>query len=111
MPFFIRMDRLWKRIDPLNVMVLESNGNYVRIYLSDGTQYDVRSTLKAALKKLSPEIFIQTHRTTIASVFYIDDILEDHLVIGGHPVPIGDEFYDAFIKKLHFIGEGPQKKE
>ena len=105
MPFFIRVNRILKRIDPTQVICLQTQKNYTKIVLSDKTYFEVRSTLKGALKKLPSEIFMQIHKSLVASIYFIDDVAKDHLVIMGESVPIGGEYYDAVIKKLNIIGE------
>jgi DNA-binding LytR/AlgR family response regulator len=91
-PFFVWQNKVLKRIDPAQVMCLYTEGNYTRIFLSDETYYMVRSSLSRALKKLPPEMFIRIHRSLVASIYFIDDIPKDHLVIGGKPIPIGRQY-------------------
>ena len=102
-PFFIRQDKVLKRIDPEKVMCLETSGNYTKIFLSDRTYYLVRATLSDALKRLPKEIFIKIHRSLVASVYYIDDIARDHLIIAGMPIPIGRQYYQTAIRQLNII--------
>ena len=102
-PFFVWQNRVLKRIDPEQVMFLLSAGDYTRIFLSDKTYYLVRSTLSGALKKLPPEMFIKIHRSLVASIYYIDNIANDHLVVGGEPIPIGRQYYKTAIQQLNII--------
>jgi DNA-binding LytR/AlgR family response regulator len=102
-PFFIRKDKVLKRIDPEQVMCLETSGNYTKIFLSDRTYYLVRTTLSDALNKLPKEIFIKIHRSLAASIYYIDDISRDHLVIAGEAIPIGRQYYESAISQLNII--------
>ena len=62
-----------------------------------------RSTLKGILKKLPPDIFIQTHRAYAVSVFFIDDIAKDHLNIGDAAIPIARQYYDQLVEQLQII--------
>lgn len=102
-PFFVWQDRVLRKVNPIEVLFLETVGNYTKIFLSDKTYYMVRSTLSGALKKLSPEIFIKTHRAYAVSILHIDDIARDHLMILEMPVPIAKRYYPALIKKLNII--------
>jgi DNA-binding LytR/AlgR family response regulator len=103
MPFFVRQDRMLVKVNPIDVVGLSTEGNYTRIFLSDKTYYLVRSTLSNALKKLSPDIFIKTHRSYAASVYYIDRVFKDHLLIGKEPIPIGKQYYKSVMSKLTII--------
>ena len=102
-PFFIRQNKLLKKIQPEDVIGLSTEGNYTRIFLANKTFYMVRSTLSNALKKLPQDMFIKIHRSIVVSVYYIDDIEKDHLVIDGESLPIGRQFYQSFIDKLNII--------
>jgi DNA-binding LytR/AlgR family response regulator len=99
-PFFIWQNKLLKRIDPAEVMCLSTIKNYTEIVLSDNSTYMVRSSLASAQKKLPPEMFIKIHRSFVASIYFINDIDRDHLIIAGEVVPIGKGFYKTFISKL-----------
>jgi DNA-binding LytR/AlgR family response regulator len=102
-PFFIWQNRVLVRINPENVIGLSTVGNYTKIFLSDKTYYMVRSTLSSALKKLPQDIFIKTHRSYAASVYYIDLVNKDHVVIGEEIMPIGKQYYRSVLDKLNII--------
>ncbi len=102
-PFFVREDKMLKKINPDDVICLSTEGNYTRIFLADKTFYMVRSTLSGALKKLPPGIFIKIHRSFVASVFHIDSIYKDHLLVGDEPIPIAKQYYKSLIDRLNII--------
>lgn len=102
-PFFVWQNKVLKRIDPGQVMCLYTEGNYTKIFLSDKTYYMVRSSLSGALKKLPPEMFIKIHRSIVASIYFIDDIAKDHLIIDGESIPIGRQYYKTAIRQLNII--------
>ena len=102
-PFFVRQDRRLKKINPEDVLCLYTEENYTRIFLTNETYYMVRSTLTNALKKLPPDMFLKVHRSFAASVFHIDDINRDHLLVAGESIPIGKQYYKALIEKLNII--------
>ena len=102
-PFFIWQNKVLKRIDPGDLMCLSTEKNYTKIVLSDKSFYMVRSSLSRAIKKLPPEMFIKIHRSLVASIYFIDDIARDHLVVGGLPIPIGKGFYKKVISQLNIM--------
>jgi DNA-binding LytR/AlgR family response regulator len=63
----------------------------------------VRSSLSAMMKKLAPDMFIKVHRSLVASVYFIDDIAKDHLIIKGESLPVGRQYYKTAIKQLNVI--------
>jgi DNA-binding LytR/AlgR family response regulator len=48
-------------------------------------------------------MFIKIHRSTVASIYFIDDIARDHLIIKGATMAIGRQYYQSVIKKLNII--------
>jgi DNA-binding LytR/AlgR family response regulator len=102
-PFFIWQNKVLKRIDPLDVMCLSTEKNYTKVVLSDKSIYMVRTTLASAIKKLPPDMFIKISRSVIASIYFIDDIVRDHLVVDGLPIPIGKGFYKSVINQLTIL--------
>ncbi|MBZ5856853.1 LytR/AlgR family response regulator transcription factor [Flavihumibacter profundi] len=102
-PIFIWQDKILKKVDPLEVTFLITEGNYTKICFTDKTCYLVRSTLSGAMKKLPPDIFIQTHRSYAVSVFFIDHIAKDHLIIGDIAIPISRQYYERVIEQLQII--------
>ena len=102
-PFFVRHNKVLRKINPEDVMCLSTEGNYTRIFLANKTYYMVRSSLSGALKKLPPDIFIKIHRSYVASVYHIDGIHKDHLLVGDEPLPIAKQYYKSLIDRLNII--------
>jgi len=109
-PFFIRHENLLKRIDPQKVVGLFTKGNYTNILLSNFESYEIRSSLTSAFKKLPPEMFIRIDRTMVVSIYFIDDIAKDHLIVSAESMgskkeifKIGKKFYKPAVSKLNII--------
>jgi DNA-binding LytR/AlgR family response regulator len=102
-PFFVWQNKKLKSVNPEDVMCLVTEGNYTKIVLSNRTFHLVRSSLATALKSLPANMFIKTHRAYAASILYIDNIARDHLIVGGETIPIGRQFYNGLIAKIHII--------
>lgn len=103
-PFFVWQNKVLKSIEPEEVLCLYTEGNYTRIFLTNKRDYLVRTTLSGALKKLPSDIFIKTHRSCAVSIYYIDDIARDHLLIGKETIPISRQYYESVVKQLNVIG-------
>lgn len=102
-PFFIRHNKLLKRIHPEEVLGLSTEGNYTRIHHVTKVQYLVRSRMSKMLKQLPQDMFIKIHRFYAVSVFYIDNIDRDHLMIGDDVIPIGRGYYKGLIEWLNVV--------
>ena len=102
-PFFVWQNKELKKINPEEVICLSTEGNYTRIYLTDKTFYMVRSSLSGALKKLPADTFIKIHRSLVVSIYHMDSIHRDHLLIGNEPMPIAKQYYRSLIGRLNII--------
>jgi DNA-binding LytR/AlgR family response regulator len=102
-PFFVWQNKILKSVDPEDVMFLCTEGNYTRIVLSNNTYFMVRSALAGALKKLPPDMFVKTHRSFAASIYFIDNIARDHLTVGENSIPIARRYYKPVIDRLNVI--------
>ena len=60
---------------------IESDGNYSRLFLGNGRQYEIRETLISLERKLDPGQFVRIHRSTIVNVRSIKEI---HRWFHGH---------------------------
>ncbi len=107
-PFFIWQDKVLVSVDPENIMFLETTGNYTKLVYHTKMCHMIRLSLTAALRKLPPGMFIQTHRAFAVSVHYIRDISNDHLTAGDLPVPIGVKFYKKLLAKINIIGNSEE---
>lgn len=103
LPFFVWQNKALLKINPENVMALETEKNYTKVHLSDRKTHLVRSTLSSALKKLPEDMFIKTHRSYAVSIYYIDKINRDHIIIGKKSVPIARAYYKSVIAQLNII--------
>ncbi|MEL7834005.1 LytTR family DNA-binding domain-containing protein [Fodinibius sp. Rm-B-1B1-1] len=54
-------------INPNNINVIKSEGNYVELYL-DEQSYMIRDSLKNIKEKLDPNAFIRIHRSHIVNI-------------------------------------------
>ena len=55
----------------------------MKILLAKNIYYLVRTTLSGALKKLPKDTFVRINRSTVVSIYFIDQINRDHLIIEG----------------------------
>ena len=106
-PFFIRTEvkreKVLKRVDPMQVARLSAVRNYTTIILIDGTAYTVRTSLVNALKYFPPEMFVRIERAEVVSVFCIDNIAKDHLIMNGKTVSIARPYYKYVVAGLNII--------
>jgi DNA-binding LytR/AlgR family response regulator len=106
-PFFIRTvvkkEKVLKKVDPMQVARLSAERNYTTIYLVDGGAYTVRTSLVNALNNFPPGMFVKIDRAEVVSVFYIDNIAKDHLIMNGKTVSIARSYYKYVVAGINII--------
>ncbi len=95
---FIKSDKRLIQINPLNIFLLESYGNYVKIWLNK--EYHLTpGTLSSFEDQLSATQFFRTHKSFIINRSYIDYIEGNSVVMKNEMVcPIGKNNRQDFKK-------------
>lgn len=111
-PLLLRIDGVMKKVDPDEIMLLETAKNYVKFFSLNGSLM-VRTTLEDALLKLPADQFAQVHRSYVVSVNDINEISPDFLTITGTDwtVPVSRQYYRKFMKRFTIIGSGFSDKK
>jgi DNA-binding LytR/AlgR family response regulator len=106
-PFFVRTEimneKILKKVDPMEVTLLSVDKNYTKIVLIDGKEYTVRTSLVNALKNFPPWMFVKIGRAEVVSVFHIDNIAKDHLIMNDKTVPIARAYYKYVAAGINII--------
>lgn len=102
-PVFFWEDKRLKKVNPLDLMFIYTIGNYTRLFLHDLSHIMVRSTLSAVLSEMPHGIFFKTHRAYAVSVYFIDQVERDHVVVGPEIIPIAKQYYKPLLSQLAII--------
>lgn len=65
----------FKIVDPSDIMYLEGEGNYTKIYFSDGSQYVDTRSLGIYESILDPKKFFRIHKSHIVNVLCVSEFL------------------------------------
>lgn len=114
-PIFVgHVDKSFSKFDPLEIACIGVERNYTKFIYKDKTYESIRTTLKKVLEGIPLNIFIQINRSWIVSVYFIDRIVDKHVIIGDFVLPVSPEFYDRLIQQLQIINwdesEAPKKQ-
>ena len=106
-PFFIRTqfkkEKVLKKVDPMQVARLSAVRNYTTFFLIDGTTYTVRISLVNALSNFPPGMFVKIDRAEVVSVFHVDNIARDHLIMNGKTVSITRSYYKYVVAGINLM--------
>jgi DNA-binding LytR/AlgR family response regulator len=103
-PFFIWEDRNLKKIDVMTITAIQIKGNYTNVYFSDASYYMVRVSLKNALKLLPPDIFIRVSRNCAVSIYFIEEIRMDEIIVQDRSITVEKGYFDLIKSKLKILG-------
>ncbi|UYZ62071.1 LytR/AlgR family response regulator transcription factor [Hymenobacter weizhouensis] len=100
---FVKVNNKMVRINFDEVTYIEALSDYV-VIVTDKQKYIVYTTMKALDARLPFDHFVRVHRSYILNMRRIEAIEDGAAVVpGGHHVPIGKSYQEAFFRKLNRI--------
>lgn len=97
----VRADYKTSLIKISNIVYLESEGEYVRMNLNDGTKVVTLFRLKNMESSLPSEMFMRVHRSYIVNLKCITGYTKGRIFLENDDyVPIGENYKEAFLKYI-----------
>ena len=88
---FVKSEGATRRVDLANVTILESLGDYVKVWGADRAMTS-HQTLRQWEERLPSTAFLRVHKSFIVAIAKIDAIEGSELVMRGRRVPIGRSY-------------------
>ncbi|WP_191252446.1 LytR/AlgR family response regulator transcription factor [Kordiimonas sediminis] len=95
-PIEIKSDRRTHILRPDDISHIESMGNYITYYLTDGSKLVAYSSMKMASESL-PDSFIRIHRSYIINRNHIRSFGADTITIANFDLPRSKDIPDALL--------------
>lgn len=95
---FVKSGHEYHRVDFEQLCYVQSATNYVDFHL-EAQRITVRMTLGEALELL-PAHFIQVHRSYVVNLRRVDQVVNNHVVMGEVRIPISQGHREALLKRL-----------
>jgi len=95
---FIRQDNKLVKVLFEDVLFLEADRDFTKVYLRDGVLF-ASMHLKMLGEQFPASQFVRSHRSYIVSLLAVQAIQGNQLEIGPHKIPIGRHFRDAVLDK------------
>ena len=93
----IRADHKTSLVKVANIVYLESEGEYVRMHLNDGTKIVTLFRLKNMETSLPSEQFMRVHRSYIINLQHISGYTKGRVFLSNEDyVPIGENYKEQF---------------
>jgi DNA-binding LytR/AlgR family response regulator len=99
---FVRHLEKMVRVDIKDILYIEAERNYCRIY-SKLKEYLLVMTLKDLDEKLPQKHFIRVHRSFIVNLSQIDELATSHIVIGKKAIPVSKALKEELLNRLQTI--------
>lgn len=84
---FLKSERHIKKVHLSDVLYVEAMQNYIKVVTTEGTIV-TQASLKSIKELLPDKDFIQTHKSYIVSKHQVDQIVNNHVIIGKYKIPI-----------------------
>lgn len=101
----IRADYKTSLVKFVNILYLESAGEYVRVHMTDKTEIVTLYRLKNMENLLPEDKFMRVHRSYIVNLQYVEGYTKGRVFLSGdQTVPIGDNYKEAFSEVVKTLG-------
>ena len=97
--FFVKSDKVLKKVLVKDILFLEAMQNYVKIYTKTETII-THTTLKQLYENVPEKAFLQTHKSFIVAKEHISEIFGNQIFIGKHAIPISVRLKKEVLKHL-----------
>lgn len=106
---FILSDRIFVRhkdkmikIVVQDILYVEADRNYCHIY-TKAKEYMLSTSLKQIEDKLPAQHFLRIHRSFLVNLLHIDEVAENHLIIGQKAIPLSQHLRTDLLKRIQTI--------
>lgn len=99
---FVRHHERMVKVDIKDILYIEAERNYCRIYSKD-KEFLLVMTLKDMDEKLPQRHFIRVHRSFIVNLSQIDEVATSHIVIARKAIPVSKALKEELLNRLHTI--------
>ena len=98
--FFVKTEYHLERIQFDDLLIAESDRDYVKLFLQNKSEISTLMTLKDLEEHLPNSRFMRIHRSFIVNLNKIDRVERNQVIIGSHRITIADTYKNAF---SHYI--------
>jgi len=99
---FVRHREKMVRIAVADIQYLEADRNYCHLHTAAKT-YTLATPLKVMEEKLPARLFLRVHRSFLINLAQVDEVLEDHLGIGGTTVPLSHSLREELMRRIQTV--------
>lgn len=98
--FFVKLDSKLIKLYFDEVLYVEAQKDYVKIYTNTGKPQLVWLNLKHIEEQFPADLFVRTHRSYIVNISKVDVILNEEVIIGNASIPLGMSYKENVLKVI-----------
>lgn len=99
---FVKVDYRIVRISISEIRYIESQSEYLKIYLCNGQSLMVLMSIKRMAMLLPPDRFVRIHRSYIVNMSYVKEVARLKIYMDSDTVfPIGDSYKESVLKYIN----------
>lgn len=97
--FFIRADGQYVKLNYADVLYIEANADFTKIYTTTG-RIMALVNLKNMEEQLPQKLFIRVHRSFLVNISKIERVDENTIIIARFSVPLGNVYKEKIYKMV-----------
>ena len=99
---FVKHKEKMVKIFIADILYIEADRNYSHIFTKN-KEYMLSITLKSIEDKILSSAFLRIHRSFIINLAQVDEVAENHVIIGQKAIPISLTMREDLLKRLRTI--------
>ena len=97
---FVKVDYSITKIPLEDILYIEGQDNYLKIYLTNGKYVLVRMSMKTICQQIPAEDFLRIHRSYIVPFRKVDYVRNKTAHIGNLEIPISAQYQDEVMARF-----------
>ena len=100
---FVKHKEKMVKIFISDILYIEADRNYSHIFTKN-KEYMLTITLKVIEDKMPTQHFLRVHRSYIINLSQVDEVAENHVIIGQKAIPLSISLREDLLKRLQTLG-------
>jgi DNA-binding LytR/AlgR family response regulator len=102
---YLPVNKGHEKIDPNDVLYVEADGAYVKIFLTSRKNYHISMNLSHLAQYLSTSNFYRVSRSLLINLDHLNRLERDHLLLTTHkiPIPISSVNRKELLKRINVV--------
>jgi DNA-binding LytR/AlgR family response regulator len=100
---FVKKDHSFIKVKLSEIKYLNSEGNYMTIFVDRENKYLIRSTIKNMLEYIPNDVFFQTHKSYLVNLNFLEQIGPMSVTVSGQEVPLAKNKKEQLLSRMRTL--------